>query len=57
VDGSQWVIAMQDELKSLHENGTWTWQTLQKDPKAVPCHWLFDLKWMQILMSVTKQDW
>lgn len=41
-DGSgKWMIAMYEEMKSLHKNDTWDLMNLSKYKKAVCCKWIF----------------
>ena len=37
VDSGKWMIAMQEEMESLHKNGTWDLVKLPKGKKAVRC--------------------
>jgi hypothetical protein len=40
----QWRQAMDEEMASLHSNGTWDLQPLPAGRKAVACRWVFALK-------------
>lgn len=40
----QWMIAMQEEMESLHKNKTWELVNLPKDKKVVRCKWVFRKK-------------
>lgn len=40
----QWIEAMNDEYKSLIENGTWTLCELPKDRKAIKNKWVYKTK-------------
>lgn len=40
----QWVEAMEDEMKSLHENGTYELVKLAKGKKALSNKWIFRIK-------------
>lgn len=39
-----WKEAMNQELQSLEENGTWELATLPKGTKAIPCKWVYRIK-------------
>lgn len=41
---SEWISAMEDEIKSLTEKEVWTLVTLPKERKAVRTKWVFDIK-------------
>ena len=43
-DSGRWMIAMQEEIESLHKNGTWELVKLPKGKKAVRCKWVFKRK-------------
>ena len=43
-DSSKWMIAMQEEMKSLHKNGTWDIVRLPKGKKVIYCKWVFKKK-------------
>lgn len=43
-DFGQWMIAIQEEMESLHKNGTWDLVRLPKDKKVVHCKWVFKNK-------------
>ena len=40
----EWLLAMQEELASLHEHGTWELMDLPRGAKAIPVKWVFKLK-------------
>ncbi|MCO5551403.1 hypothetical protein L7F22_004906 [Adiantum nelumboides] len=44
VDKLKWEQAMQSEIKSLIQNGTWEFSPLQKIKKALPCKWVYKAK-------------
>ena len=44
VDSEKWLIAMHEEIESLHKNGTWVLVKLPKGQKAVRCKWVFKRK-------------
>ena len=41
---SRWMIAMQEEMESLHKNGTWNLVKLSMEKKAIHCKWIFKRK-------------
>lgn len=41
----EWKIAMDDEIKSLHENKTWTLSKLPDGRKAIDSKWFFKIKY------------
>jgi hypothetical protein len=43
-DGDLWQKAINDELQSLKENGTWTLVDLPPDKKPIQCKWVFKIK-------------
>ena len=43
-DSSKWMISMQEEMESLHKNGTWDLVRLPKGKKAIRCKWVFKKK-------------
>lgn len=43
-NSKEWVAAMDDEMKSLDENKTWTLADLPKDRKVVSNRWIYRLK-------------
>lgn len=43
-DADKWLSAMQDEMASHEENGTWKLVPLPKDRKALGNRWVFDVK-------------
>ena len=40
----KWVVAMNEEMESLHKNGTWTLVQPPKGKKIVGCKWVFKKK-------------
>lgn len=44
-DSAKWQRAMQKELDSLKENNVWTVTDLPRDRKALPCKWVFRIKY------------
>lgn len=44
-DKMRWVEALQSEYDSLMDNGTWKLVKLPKGRKALPCHWVFNIKY------------
>ncbi|KAL5740548.1 hypothetical protein ACOSQ2_029728 [Xanthoceras sorbifolium] len=43
-DSAKWLVAMQEEVKSLHKNRTWDLVKPPKDKKIVGCKWVFKRK-------------
>ncbi|CAI7796567.1 unnamed protein product [Closterium sp. NIES-53] len=43
-DAEEWNMAMESELKSIEENGTWELVELPKGRKAITSKWLFKIK-------------
>ncbi|CAI7868977.1 unnamed protein product [Closterium sp. NIES-53] len=43
-DGEEWKKAMESELKSIEENGTWELVELPEGRKAITSKWLFKIK-------------
>ena len=43
-DSGKWMIAMQEEIKSFHKNGTLDMVRLPKGKKAIKCKWVFKKK-------------
>ena len=41
---SYWVDAMQDEMKSLHDNHTFDLVKLPKGKRALPNRWIYKVK-------------
>ncbi|BES91891.1 Hydra magnipapillata [Nesidiocoris tenuis] len=41
---SNWVQAMESEIRSLKENKTWTMETLPKGKRTLPCKWVYKVK-------------
>ncbi|KAK1685888.1 hypothetical protein QYE76_046736 [Lolium multiflorum] len=44
IDRMKWISAMQEEMQSLHKNGTWDVVPLPKQKKVVRCKWIFKRK-------------
>ncbi|CAI7758243.1 unnamed protein product, partial [Closterium sp. NIES-54] len=44
IDAEEWKKAMESELKSIEENGTWELVELPKGCKAITSKWLFKIK-------------
>jgi hypothetical protein len=40
-ESGQWVVAMNEEIKSLHKNQIWELVKLPKGAKIVGCKWIF----------------
>ena len=40
----EWVTAMEEEIKSLHQNNTWDIVERPKDRKTIGCKWVFKIK-------------
>ena len=40
----QWIIAMDQELKAIADQNTWTETELPKDRTAIGCRWVFKIK-------------
>ena len=43
-DYGRWMIIMQEEMESLHKNGTWDLVRLPKGKKVIRCKWTFKRK-------------
>ena len=43
-DLGKWMIAMQEEMESLHKNGTWDMVRLPKEKKVIRCKCVFKKK-------------
>ena len=43
-NSGMWMIAMQEEMESLHKNATWDLVKLPKSKKAVRCKWVYKRK-------------
>ena len=43
-NSSMWMIAMQEEMESLHKNATWDLVKLPKSKKAIRCKWVYKRK-------------
>ncbi|KAL0402501.1 UNVERIFIED_CONTAM: hypothetical protein Slati_4280000 [Sesamum latifolium] len=41
---NQWIKAMEEEMKSLHDNKTWVLVPKPKDASIVDCKWIFKIK-------------
>jgi len=44
VNSAAWKEAMDSEMESLKENGTWKLVKLPTDAKAIPCKWVYRVK-------------
>lgn len=44
-DWPEWQLAINDELKSLEENRTWDLVDLPDGCRAMPCKWVFKIKY------------
>ncbi|CAI7735676.1 unnamed protein product [Closterium sp. NIES-54] len=44
IDAEEWMKAMESELKSIEENGTWELVELPEGRKAITSKWLFKIK-------------
>ena len=38
---NEWLEAMQEELRSIEDNGTWEKLQLPSDKKAIGCKWVY----------------
>ncbi|KAJ0482376.1 putative RNA-directed DNA polymerase [Helianthus annuus] len=43
-ESSDWMIAMHNEMESLHRNGTWDLVPIPKRKRPVKCKWVYKLK-------------
>lgn len=43
-DADQWKQAMDEEITSLHQNGTWTLEDLPQGIKPIPVKWVYKIK-------------
>lgn len=43
-DKDKWILAMDQELQTIHDNLTWTPTKLPKDRNAIGCRWVFKIK-------------
>ena len=43
-DSSDWMLAMQNEMESLHRNGTWDLVPVPNRKRPVKCKWVYKLK-------------
>ena len=41
---AKWLEAMNNEISSLNDNETWTFEQLPSDRKAIPCKWVYKIK-------------
>lgn len=41
VKHDHWRLAMDDEIKAMHENGTWSVVRLPSDKQSIGCRWVF----------------
>ncbi|KAL0322590.1 UNVERIFIED_CONTAM: Retrovirus-related Pol polyprotein from transposon TNT 1-94 [Sesamum angustifolium] len=44
VDSEKWIKAMNEEIKALQDNNTWTLVPKPKDASVVDCKWIFKIK-------------
>jgi transposase InsO family protein len=44
-ESAEWTEAMKSEVKSLNENETWTLENLPTGFKAIPCKWVYKVKY------------
>lgn len=44
IDSDSWQLAMNEEIKSLHENQTWELVDLPSDQKPIPVKWVYKKK-------------
>lgn len=42
----EWIKAIQQELKSLHEHNTWDLEPVPRNKKTISCKWIFKIKTM-----------
>ena len=40
-EGEKWLLAMKEEMESLHKNRTWDLVIPPKDKKIVGCKWIY----------------
>ena len=54
----KWMIAMQEDMKSLHKNGTWDMVRLPKVKKVIRCKWVFKKKkaHQELRMQCTRKN-
>ncbi|MCH87512.1 LTR retrotransposon like protein, partial [Trifolium medium] len=45
VKDERWRLAMQEEIRALDNNGTWTFETLPQGKKAIGCKWVYKIKY------------
>ena len=43
-DSSKWLLAMNEEIESLHKNGTWVLTELPKGKRPLKCKWVYKKK-------------
>ncbi|KAL0377077.1 UNVERIFIED_CONTAM: hypothetical protein Scaly_0825300 [Sesamum calycinum] len=55
VDFEKWIKAMNEEIKALHDNNTWTLVPKPKDASVVDCKWIFKIN-KKITLHVLKHD-
>ena len=44
VDSSSWLVAMKEEIESLHKNHTWDLVPLPSGKRAIGCKWIYKVK-------------
>ncbi|KAL0322887.1 UNVERIFIED_CONTAM: hypothetical protein Sangu_1908000 [Sesamum angustifolium] len=54
-ESENWLLAMEEEMKSLHDNKTWILVPKPKDASIVDCKWIFKIK-QEIILPALKQD-
>ena len=42
---SKWLEAMQDEMRSMNNNGVWDLETIPKGAKTAGCKWVYKTKY------------
>ena len=43
-DNDKWLVAMSEEMESLHKNRTWELVKLPKGKKVIGCKWVYQKK-------------
>ena len=41
---SKWLVAMEDEMKSIKTNGVWDIETIPRGAKTIGCKWVYKTK-------------
>ncbi|GKA11402.1 retrovirus-related pol polyprotein from transposon TNT 1-94 [Tanacetum coccineum] len=52
----KWAVAMEEEVESLHKNGTWELVKLPKERRVISCKWLFDRCKMHVRIRQKSQE-